>query len=264
LVASEVACLDFTSLGPDDKVPNPVIVICCVCGTSTHGFSHPFCWLCFAHHSHKHTVIGGSKVSTKLLVIQGLLNQVDALILTGGLAFAFVKAQGTSIGGSLVKDTMVDTAKELLQQAQAKGKTIILPIDAVCSKTFPKGDMLLSDAQTFDLTVGGGIPDGFMGLDAGPKTCALFRQGLAKATKIVFNGPAGVFEIKPFDEGTKALVDILEDRTKAGCITVVGGGDSVAALEVFGKTSAVSYVSTGLELLAGEILPGVAAIADYE
>jgi phosphoglycerate kinase len=207
-------------------------------------------------------------VSTKLPVIQGLLNQVDTLILTGGLAFTFIKAQGISIGSSLVEDTMVDTAKELLQQAQAKGKTIILPIDAVCSKTFPKGDMLLSDTQTFDLTVGGGIPDGFMGLDAGPKTCALFQKGLAKATKIVFNGPAGVFEIKPFDEGTKALVDILEERTKAGCITVVGGGDSVAALEVFGKTSAVSYVSTGggatLELLAGEILPGVAAIADYE
>jgi hypothetical protein len=107
-------------------------------------------------------------VSTKLLVIQGLLNQVDALILTGGLAFAFVKAQGTSIGGSLVKDTMVDTAKELLQQARAKGKRIILPIDAVCSKTFPKGDVLLSDTQSFDLVVGGCVPDGFMGLDAGP------------------------------------------------------------------------------------------------
>jgi phosphoglycerate kinase len=118
------------------------------------------------------------------------------------------------------------------------------------------------------LVVGGGIPDGWMGLDAGPKTCALFRQGLSDATKIVFNGPAGVFEIKPFDEGTKALVDILETKTKAGCVTVVGGGDSVAALEVFGKTQAVSYVSTGggatLELLAGDVLPGVAAIADYE
>jgi phosphoglycerate kinase len=205
-------------------------------------------------------VIGGSKVSTKSPVIQGLLNQVDTLILTGGLAFAFIKAQGISIGGSLVEDTMVDTAKELLQQAQAKGKTIILPIDAACSKTFPKGDVLLSDTQTFDLVVGGCIPDGFMGLDAGPRHVRCSD----KATKIVFDGPAGVFEIKPFDEGPKALVDILEDTTKAGCITVVGGGDSVAALEVFGKTSAVSHVSTGLEPLAGEILPGVAAIADCE
>jgi phosphoglycerate kinase len=208
-------------------------------------------------------------VSTKLPVILGLLNQVDTLILTGGLAFTFIRAQGIPIGSSLVEDTMVETALDILQQAQAKNKTIILPIDAVCSKTFPKGEMSKADTKTFDLIVGGaGIEDGWMGLDAGPKTCALFEKGLEHATKIVFNGPAGVFEIKPFDEGTKALVDILEAKTKAGCITVVGGGDSVAALEVFGKTQAVSYVSTGggatLELLAGEVLPGVAAIADYE
>jgi hypothetical protein len=109
--------------------------------------------------------------------------------------------------------------------------------------------------------------DGWMGLDAGPKTCALFRQSASDATKIFLNGPAGVFKVKPFDEGAKALVDILETKTKAGCVTVVGGGDSVAALEVFGKTQAVSHVSTGggatLKLLAGDILPGVAAIADY-
>jgi 3-phosphoglycerate kinase len=180
----------------------------------------------------------------------------------------FLRAQGILIGSSLVEDSMVETAKELLQQAEAQGKTIILPIDVVCSQTFPSSEMSKADTKTFDLVVGAGIEDGWMDLDAGPKTCALFRQGLSDATKIVFNGPAGVFEIKPFDEGTKALVDILEDKTKAGCVTVVGGGDSVAVLEVFGKTDAVSYVSTGggatLELLAGEVLPGVAAIADFE
>jgi phosphoglycerate kinase len=119
-------------------------------------------------------VIGGSKVSTKLPVIKGLLIQVDTLVLTGGLAFTFLRAQGIPIGSSLVEDSMVETAKELLQQAEAEGKTIILPIDAVCSQTFPSGEMSKADTKTFDLVVGGGIEDGWMGLDAGPKTCALF------------------------------------------------------------------------------------------
>jgi phosphoglycerate kinase len=213
-------------------------------------------------------VIGGSKVSTKLPVIKGLLNQVNTLVLGGGLAFTFMKAQGISIGSSLCEEDMIDTAKELLAQAKAQGKTMVLPVDAVCSSEFPKGEMKLEDTKTFDLVPGGGIPDGWMGLDVGPKTAALFNDVLSTATKLVFNGPMGVFEIKPFDEGTKAMVDTLAALTGKGCITVVGGGDSVAALEAFGKTKAVAYVSTGggatLELLAGDVLPGVAAIADFE
>jgi phosphoglycerate kinase len=186
----------------------------------------------------------------------------------GGLAFTFLKAQGITIGSSLVEDSMLETAKELLESAKKQGKSIVLPVDAVCFSGFPKGDMALEETKTFELVPGGGIEDGWMGLDVGPKTVQVYKNALADATKIVFNGPAGVFEIKPFDLGTRGLVDILQDRTKNGCVTVVGGGDSVAALEAFGKIDVVSYVSTGggatLELLAGDILPGVAAIADFD
>jgi phosphoglycerate kinase len=233
LVNSEVAYLDFSSLKEGESVA---------------------------------AIIGGSKVSTKLPVIQGLLNQVDTLVLGGGLAYTFAKAQGIPIGDSLCEESMVDTAKDLLKEADEKGKNFILPIDAVCSQTFPSQPMTLADTKTFDMVPGAGIEDGWMGLDVGPKTVALFAEQLSKASKIVFNGPMGVFEVVPFDEGTKGLVDTLEILTKNGVITVVGGGDSVAALEQFGKTDAVSYVSTGggatLELLAGDELPGVVAIED--
>eukprot|EP00534_Pseudo-nitzschia_fraudulenta_P000735 CAMPEP_0201123526 /NCGR_PEP_ID=MMETSP0850-20130426/7423_1 /ASSEMBLY_ACC=CAM_ASM_000622 /TAXON_ID=183588 /ORGANISM="Pseudo-nitzschia fraudulenta, Strain WWA7" /LENGTH=433 /DNA_ID=CAMNT_0047390495 /DNA_START=93 /DNA_END=1394 /DNA_ORIENTATION=+ len=235
LVASEVAYLDFSQLGEGDKVA---------------------------------AIIGGSKVSTKLPVITGLVNQVHILVLGGGLAYTFAKAKGIKIGTSLCEDDMVETAKKIIADAKAKGVKLLLPVDAVGSKEFPSGPMSMDDTKTFDLVSGGGIDDDWMGLDVGPKTSALFKEGLSEATKIVFNGPMGVFEIEPFDTGTKALIDTLEENTKNGAITVVGGGDSVAALEKFGKTEAVSYVSTGggatLELLAGDVLPGVAAISDFE
>jgi len=235
LVASEVAYLDFSHLGENEKVV---------------------------------AVIGGSKVSTKLPVIKGLLNQVNTLVLGGGLCFTFMKAQGISIGSSLVEDDMVDTAKQLIEDAKNMGKQLVLPVDAVCSKEFPREEMKLEDTKTFDLDPDKGIEDGWMGLDVGPKTSELFREKMADATKIVFNGPMGVFEVKPFDKGTRAMVDILSDMTEKGCVSVVGGGDSVAALEAFNKIQAVSYVSTGggatLELLAGDVLPGVAAISDMD
>lgn len=235
LIASEVAYLDFSQLGEGEKVA---------------------------------AIIGGSKVSTKLPVIKGLVNQVQILVLGGGLAYTFAKANGINIGTSLCEDEMVETAKEIMADAKKKGVKLLLPVDAVGSKSFPSGPMSLDDTKTFDLVAGGGIDDDWMGLDVGPKTSALFKEGLAEATKIIFNGPMGVFEIEPFDTGTKALVDALEEHTNNGAVTVVGGGDSVAALEKFGKSDAVSYVSTGggatLELLAGDVLPGVAAISDFE
>lgn len=236
LVASELAFLDFSNVGPQDKVA---------------------------------AIIGGSKVSTKLPVIKGILGSAQVLVLGGGLAFTFLKAKGVNIGNSLVEEDLVDTAKDLLQQAEEQGKTIIIPVDSVCSQEFPKAPMELTDTKTFEMTVeAGGIPDGWMGLDAGPQTLALIREALTGSSKLVCNGPLGVFEVPPFDQGTRGLVQIMADLTKQGTVTVVGGGDSVAALEAFGETQAVSYVSTGggatLELLAGDILPGVAAIADYQ
>ena len=155
-----------------------------------------------------------------------------------------------------------------MEQAERDGKKLVIPVDNVCAQSNPKGPMDKADTKVFDMLPGGGMDDGWMGLDAGPKTMALLKESLSDCTKIVMNGPCGVFEVPPFDEGTRGLVQILKELTQKGTITVVGGGDSVAALEAFGETKAVSYVSTGggatLELLAGDILPGVAAIADYE
>jgi 3-phosphoglycerate kinase len=287
LVASEIAYLDFKSLQPGETVSASKFLPVNVLEIRKRHQRLRLSYL---------TVIGGSKVSTKLPVIKGLLNQVDTLVLGGGLAFTFAKAQGIPIGSSLCEETMIDTAKELIKEAEEKGKKMYLPIDVVCAPGFPKEPMKLEDTKTFDMIPGAGIEDGWMGLDVGPKTIALFREALKGSSKIIFNGkllwrrrkhfgifpvrcayvlchdilpspgPMGVFEVTPFDEGTKALVDVIEDCTKAGSISVVGGGDSVAALELFGKTKAVSYVSTGggatLELLAGDELPGVTAIGD--
>ena len=213
-------------------------------------------------------VIGGSKVSTKLPVITGLVDQVQILVLGGGLAYTFAKANGINVGNSLCEDDMVEQAKEIMAAAEKKGVKLLLPVDCVGTTSFPSGPMSLDDTKTFEMVPGGGVEDGWMGLDVGPKTSALFKEGLADASRIIFNGPMGVFEIEPFDTGTKALVDAIEEHTNNGATSVVGGGDSVAALEKFGKTKAVSYVSTGggatLELLAGDVLPGVAAISDFE
>jgi len=234
LVAAELEFLDFKSFGPKDHIA---------------------------------AVIGGSKISTKLPVIKGLLQQVHTLVLGGGLAFTFMKAKGVPIGKSLVEEGMVETAKELMAEAEAKGKTLLLPVDAVCCREFPQSPMKIEDTKTFDLVVGAGVEEGWMGLDVGRKSVALFDENLKKATKLVLNGPMGVFEVSPFDLGTRGLVEAIAEHTKnSGCVSVVGGGDSVAALEQFGMVDSVSYVSTGggasLELLAGDVLPGVAAISD--
>jgi len=234
LVSSEVSYLDFSSI---DK------------GTTVAA------------------IIGGSKVSTKLPVIEGLLNQVDILILGGGLAFTFIKASGIPIGKSLVEDTMIETAKDLLKFAKKNNKKIVLPKDAVCGRSFPNGPVPIEETKTFCLSDdGSGIEDEWSGFDVGPDTISLFRKELAGCTKVVFNGPMGVFEVEPYDQGTRGLVTVLEEITENGTITVVGGGDSVAALQAFNKSNAVTYISTGggatLELLAGYELPGVTAISE--
>jgi phosphoglycerate kinase len=200
--------------------------------------------------------------------IQGLLKTCHVLVLGGGLAYTFLKALGIPIGSSLCEESMIDTAKELMAYAEANGKQLVLPVDAVCAAKFPSAPMDKSETKTVDMIVGSeGIPDGWMGLDVGVKTVDKFIDALKGSTKLVFNGPMGVFEVVPFDEGTRGLVDGICDLTKQGTVTVVGGGDSVAALEAFGKTGDVSYVSTGggatLELLGGDKLPGVEAIPDF-
>ncbi len=244
LVASELAYLDFKNVAATTDTTAPPQKIA--------------------------AIIGGSKVSTKLPVIKGLLDSVDVLLLCGGLAFTFLRAMDIPIGSSLVEESMVDTAKEFIEHAKANGKQLVVPVDAVCAASFPSGPMDKGDTITVNTVAGGtGIPDGYMGLDAGPKSVALFLESLQGVTKLIMNGPLGVFEVPPFDEGTRAFIDGIESLTKEqNMISVVGGGDSVAALEAFGKMDAVSYVSTGggatLELLAGDLLPGVEAIAMYE
>ena len=212
-------------------------------------------------------VVGGSKVSSKLPLIRELLEKVDVLVLGGGLVFTFLKASGVHVGSSMVETSMLDMSKEILADAKQRNKMIVLPVDAVCAEQFPNANGPPEPTQTFDVTTNSdGIEPGWMGLDVGPRSAEVIRDSLADADRIILNGPMGVFEIPPFDAGTRALLQVMVDRTKNGCTTVVGGGDSAAAVRAFDMEKEVSYVSTGggatIELLAGAILPGVAAIAN--
>ncbi|WP_430410943.1 phosphoglycerate kinase [Kordia sp.] len=202
-------------------------------------------------------VLGGAKVSSKITIIDNILDKIDHLIIGGGMTFTFIKAQGGSIGNSLVEDDKLELAKEIMKQAEAKNVTIHLPVDSVIADAFA------NDATTkiIDVTK---IPDGWMGLDAGPATQAKFAAVIAQSKTILWNGPLGVFEMPNFAKGTIALGDAIAEATKNGAFSLVGGGDSVAAVKQFGFEPKVSYVSTGggamLESLEGKTLPGIAAI----
>ncbi|WP_298417940.1 phosphoglycerate kinase [uncultured Kordia sp.] len=202
-------------------------------------------------------VLGGAKVSSKITIIDNILDKIDHLIVGGGMTFTFIKAQGGSIGNSLVEDDKLELAKEIMKQAEAKNVTIHLPVDSVIADAFA------NDATTkvVDVTQ---IPDGWMGLDAGPATQAKFAEVIAQSKTILWNGPLGVFEMPNFAKGTIALGHAIADATKNGAFSLVGGGDSVAAVKQFGFEPKVSYVSTGggamLESLEGKTLPGIAAI----
>jgi len=202
-------------------------------------------------------IVGGSKVSSKITVIESLLAKVDNLIIGGGMIFTFYKAQGKSVGSSLVEDDKIDLAKELISKAAAKGVKLLLPVDVVVA------DKFAPDANTQVVSVDA-IPDGWMGLDIGPESIKQFQAALSDNKTVVWNGPMGVFEFDKFAAGTLAIADSLAQITKTGAITIVGGGDSVAAIEKAGKASEVSHISTGggasLELLEGKVLPGVAAL----
>jgi len=204
-------------------------------------------------------IVGGSKVSSKISVLNALLDKCDKIIIGGGMVFTFLKAQGYGVGKSLVEDDYIQTAQEVLQKAKDLGKQIILPSDIVVADEFSK------DANT-QIVPATEIPDGWMGLDNGPKSTEEQREALSDCMTIIMNGPMGVFEFEKFNKGTFGIVDILAERSKAGAVTIIGGGDSVAACEQSGRAGEMSHISTGggasLELLEGKVLPGVAALAD--
>ena len=205
-------------------------------------------------------VVGGSKVSTKITVLESLLDKCEVIIIGGGMVFTFLKAKGLSVGTSLVEDDFVETAKGVLEKAESLGKTILLPSDIVVADKFDK------EAET-QIVAFDAIPDGWMGLDNGPKATEEQKAALSECKTIIMNGPMGVFEFEKFSAGTFGLVDIMADLTKEkGVVTIIGGGDSVAATEQTGRAGDMSHISTGggasLELLEGKVLPGVAALDD--
>mmetsp|Transcript_22177 Transcript_22177/g.32620 ORF Transcript_22177/g.32620 Transcript_22177/m.32620 type:complete len:435 (-) Transcript_22177:171-1475(-) len=205
-------------------------------------------------------IVGGSKVSSKITVLEALLDKCEKIIIGGGMVFTFLKAKGLNVGTSLVEDDFVDTAKEVMAKAEKLGKTILLPSDIIVA------DKFAPDAET-QVVAADAIPDGWMGLDNGPATTAEQKEFLSDCKTVIMNGPMGVFEFEAFSKGTFGIVDILADLTKEkGAITIIGGGDSVAACEQSGRAGDMSHISTGggasLELMEGKVLPGVAALAD--
>jgi phosphoglycerate kinase len=207
-------------------------------------------------------VVGGSKVSSKIVILERLLDRVDALLIGGGMAFTFLKAQGAQVGNSLVEDEHLETANQIMRAAEAKGVRIYLPTDVVAA------DRFAADAAT-QVTASAQIPDGWMGLDVGPQTLETYAEVVRTAKTLLWNGPLGVFELDAFAAGTRGLGEAIAAATEAGTLfSLVGGGDSVAAVEQFGLSRRVSYVSTGggamLEYLEGRVLPGIQAVYDAE
>jgi phosphoglycerate kinase len=202
-------------------------------------------------------VLGGSKVSSKITVIENILDKVDHMIIGGGMTFTFVKALGGKIGNSICEDDKLELALEILQKAKEKNVQIHLPVDVIAADDFS------NDAKTQVVDVEK-IPDGWQGLDAGPKSLENFKKVILKSKTILWNGPLGVFEMENFSHGTIALGNFIAEATKGGAFSLVGGGDSVAAVKQFGLESKMSYVSTGggamLEMLEGKSLPGIDAI----
>lgn len=202
-------------------------------------------------------IIGGAKVSDKILIIENLLDKASDIIIGGGMAYTFWKAQGCSIGNSLCEDDRLDTARELMKKAKEKSCNLHLPADSIIADKFAP-DAQTSSAQNHD------IPQGWMGLDVGSMACELFSKVIRESKTILWNGPMGVFEMEKFQHGTRCIADAVADATADGAFSLVGGGDSVAAVNKFGYAKRVSYVSTGggalLELFEGRKLPGVAAI----
>ncbi len=206
-------------------------------------------------------IMGGSKVSTKIGIIENLMDKVDNLILCGGMTYTFAKAQGGKIGNSLVEDDKLQVALDIMAKAKAKGVNLVVGSDCIAA------DQFANDANTQMCDVME-IPDGWMGLDAGPKTREDFKATIKGAKTILWNGPAGVFEFDNFTGGSKAIAEAIAEATKDGAFSLIGGGDSVACINKFGMADQVSYISTGggalLEAIEGKVLPGIAAIRGEE
>ncbi len=204
-------------------------------------------------------IVGGSKVSSKIGVIETLLDKVDKLLIGGGMIFTFYKARGLAVGKSLVEEDKLDLARALEIKAKEKGVDLLLPTDVVVADNFAKD----ANAQTVSIEA---IPDGWMGLDIGPDSVKTFQEALSTCKSAIWNGPMGVFEFDKFAVGTEAIARSLASLTKQGVITIIGGGDSVAAVEKVGVADQMSHISTGggasLELLEGKELPGVVALDD--
>lgn len=202
-------------------------------------------------------IVGGSKVSSKIDVLQNLIGTCDELIIGGGMANTFVKAMGGQTGSSLVEDDLLDTARAIIKDAAAKGVKLHIPTDAVVADAFA------ATANT-DQCAADAVPDGWMALDIGPKSIETFRNAILGSKTILWNGPMGVFEMEAFQQGTIAIANAVAEATEKGAFSLVGGGDSVAAVNQFGLAEKISYVSTGggamLEYLEGKVLPGIAAI----
>lgn len=205
-------------------------------------------------------IMGGSKVSSKIEIIENLLTKVDNLIITGGMTYTFTKAQGGNIGTSICEDDKLELSLELLAKAKEKGVNIVLAVDAKAADSFS------NDAQTQFVKVSE-IPDGWQGLDIGPETEKIFAEVIKNSKTILWNGPTGVFEFENFTSGSRSVGTAIVEATKNGAFSLVGGGDSVACVNKFGIADQVSYVSTGggalLEAIEGRILPGIEAIRGY-
>ena len=204
-------------------------------------------------------ILGGAKVSSKITIIENILDKVDHLIIGGGMSFTFIKAQGGAIGDSICEDDKMDLALDILRLAKEKNVQLHLPVDVLVADDFSNS----ANTQVVDITA---IPSDWQGLDCGPKSKAIFHDVVQQCKTILWNGPLGVFELDTFSTGTKALGDSIAEATQNGAFSLVGGGDSVAAVKQFGFQNKVSYVSTGggamLESLEGETLPGIASIIE--
>ena len=202
-------------------------------------------------------ILGGAKISTKIPIVENIMDVVDHIIIGGGMSFTFAKALGGSIGNSIHEDEMINTALDILQAAKNKNVKIHLPVDVVCSTEFSND----GEQNIFDIDK---IPEDFEGMDAGPKSLEIFKEVILNSKTILWNGPVGVFEFSNYSNGTKSVGDAVARSTENGAFSLVGGGDSVAAVKKFNLQNSVSYVSTGggamLESLEGKKLPGISAL----